>query len=303
MLTASASPPVADYTAIAKRHKDGGVLLSIADDRICKLNGVGALTWITLELSANGLSLDDVVDELSAQFEAINFAGELRYEVSPEQLRQDTARFLKSMTEMRLLKVKKDPRGRDVYCIKEGVSGTTTSVAAAASRATSPETNLSPASAFESIVGTSAQAETIQPNGTAASVSINEDTKPLRRETFVAFLGLAAFDLILEFAGFQSLIRRVERWPTAEPRTTDRELCTRVRAMVDRAQMYYPKKAMCLQHSAVVTCLLRLRGVPAEMVLAAQEFPVRVHAWAEVDGQVVNDFQSVRAKHREMQRL
>lgn len=299
-----------DYTAIAKRHKDGSVLLSIADDRICKLNGVGALTWITLEQSANGLSLDEVVDELSAQFETINSEGELLYEVSPEQLRQDTARFLENLTGMNLLKVIPASRGvipnsgRELYCIREGVSGTTsTSVAAAKSTATSPEAKLSPASALESVTGTPAQAEPIQPNGAATSVSTDEGIKLLKRETFTAFLGLAAFDLLLKVAGFQSLIKRVEHWPTSEPRTTDREICRRVRAMVDRAQMYYPKKAMCLQHSAVVTCLLRRRGVRAEMVLAAQEFPVRVHAWTEVDGKVVNDFQSVRTKHREMRRL
>jgi hypothetical protein len=72
--------------------------------------------------------------------------------------------------------------------------------------------------------------------------------------------------------------------------------------MVDRAQMYYPKKAMCLQHSAVVTWLLRRRGVPTEMVLAAQEFPPKGHAWAEVDGEVVNDAQRVKTKYLELRR-
>jgi hypothetical protein len=73
--------------------------------------------------------------------------------------------------------------------------------------------------------------------------------------------------------------------------------------MVDRAQMYYPKKAMCLQHSAVVTCLLRRRGVPAEMVLAAQDFPPKAHAWAEVEGEVVSDSPVVKTKYRELRRL
>ena len=73
--------------------------------------------------------------------------------------------------------------------------------------------------------------------------------------------------------------------------------------MVDRAQMYYPKKAMCLQHSAVVTCLLRRRGVPAEMVLAAQTFPPRAHAWAEVAGEVVNDLSSVKSEYRVLRRI
>jgi transglutaminase-like putative cysteine protease len=73
--------------------------------------------------------------------------------------------------------------------------------------------------------------------------------------------------------------------------------------MVDRAQMYYPKKAMCLQHSAVVTYLLRRRGVPAEMVLAAQEFPPKAHAWAEVLNEVVSDSPTVKMKYRELRRL
>ncbi|MBA3355360.1 MAG: lasso peptide biosynthesis B2 protein [Pyrinomonadaceae bacterium] len=304
MLATSTPTPALDYTAIAKRHKDGSVLLSIADDRICKLNGVGALTWMVLEQAPHGLSLDAVVDELTAQFDAINAEGELLYEVSPEQLREDTARFLKNLTGMNLLEVIRDSRGREVYCIKQGVSGTTSSsVAAGNSTATPAEAKLSPSSTLESVTSTSAQDETTQPNGTDASVSAHEDIKLLKRETLTAFIGLAAFDLLLKFAGFQSLIRRVEHWPTSEPRTTDREICKRIRAMVDRAQMYYPKKAMCLQHSAVVTCLLRRRGVPAEMVLAAQEFPPKGHAWSEVVGEVVNDNPRVKAKYLELRRV
>ena len=107
----------------------------------------------------------------------------------------------------------------------------------------------------------------------------------------------------LKLCGFQSLIERVRRWPTATPANTDRELCKRVRTMVDRAQMYYPKKAMCLQHSAVVTCLLRRRGVPAEMVLGAREFPPKGHAWVEVEGQVVNDSQAVKRTYRVLKRV
>ena len=98
-------------------------------------------------------------------------------------------------------------------------------------------------------------------------------------------------------------IAKVAHWPIAEPRTADREICVRVRSMVDRAQMYYPKKAMCLQHSAVVTCLLRRRGVPAQMVLAAQDFPPKAHAWAEVAGEVVSDSPAVKTKYRELRRL
>ena len=276
MQVATSSTPGSgqSYTEKAQRHKDGSVLLSVADDRICKLNGVGALTWMVLENNPTGVGVEDVVRELGTQFDAINAEGQLHYEVSPEQLRSDTARFLTKMVEMNLLVIDVDSGGQQFYYINDGVSGTTTS----------------PATEFSS--PRELPSETTQ-----------TDRLPLKRETFAAFIGLLAFDLLLKFRGFQSLIKRVESWPTAGPHTTERELCKRVRAMVDRAQLYYPKKAMCLQHSAVVTCLLRRRGIPAEMVLAAQEFPPKGHAWAEVEGEVVNDTQRVKAKYLELRRI
>ena len=255
----------------ARRHKDGSVLLSIAEDRVCKLNGVGALTWMILEDVTVGLSLEEIVCALERQFDAINAEGELLYQVPHEQLRADTDTFLKKMVSMRLLDVSRDSLEREFYSISADVSGTTSAPATAHFDSTSDDV--------------------------AADLSLS------RHETFTAFLGLLAFDLLLKFGGFKRLIRRVEHWPTASPPKLDRDICRRVRGMVDRAQMYYPKKAMCLQHSAVVTCLLRRRGVPAEMVLAAQDFPPKAHAWAEVSGEVISDSPTVKTRYRELRRL
>jgi hypothetical protein len=262
------------HTERVRRHKDGSVLLSIAEDRVCKLNGAGALTWVILEKAATKLSVDEIVRTLEQQFEAINSEGELHYEVSTEQLREDTSRFLHRMTSLNLLRVSEDARGRKFYSIKDGVCGTTSAIA-----------------------GDYSECSRIEP------VPADEDVEFSKRETLIAFIGLLAFDLLLKFAGFQYLIQKVEQWPTAEACSTDRAICRRVCAAVDRAQMYYPKKAMCLQHSAVVTCLLRRRGVPAEMVLAAQDFPPKAHAWAEVAGRVVNDKDSVKKEYLILRRL
>jgi hypothetical protein len=275
-ITSSLSNGGLSYTERAQRHKDGSVLLSIADDRICKLNGVGALTWMILEENPSGLRITDVVQQLGNQFAAINAEGKLQYEVSREQLHTDTAQFLKKICQMKLLRIETDSSGQEFYHINEGVSGTTSSTR---DTEATPREQLTPATT---------QTEPI-------SLS--------KRETFAAFVGLLSFDLLLKLRGFQSLINKVEHWPTTKPHTTDPELCKRVRATVDRAQMYYPKKAMCLQHSAVVTCLLRRRGVPAELVLAAQAFPPKGHAWSEVDGTVVNDLQSVKDSHRVLKRI
>ena len=278
--TIAAAAPANPCTERAQKYKDGSVLLSISEDRICKLNGVGALTWMVLEESREPLSLQEVVQRLNEEFKTINSEGELVYKVSPTQLREDTTRFLASATKMNLLQVITDSRKLEVYRINEGVSGTT-------SASTPPLLRTSDR-------GTDAV--------DSSSLSALDDIDVSILETVTAFIGLAAFDLLLKFRGFKCLISTVKRRQTAEPLTTDREICRRVRAMVDRAQMYYPKKAMCLQHSAVVAWLLRRRGVPAEMVLAACDYLPEAHAWVEVDGEVVNDSAKVKESYRELYR-
>lgn len=277
MMTMPASTLLAHpYSDKARKHKDGSVLLSIADDRICRLNGVGALTWMILEDAATGLTVDQVVTQLEEQFEAINSEGELSYEVSTAQLTSDTSRFLNKLASMNLLVASSDQSGRESYHISKDVIGTTS---------------------------TSTSGAEVSSIATDESNEHAQEFTGSKRETFCAFIGLLGFDLILKVAGFHSLIKRVENWPTKKPQATDRNLCRRVRAAVDRAQMYYPKKAMCLQHSAVVTCLLRRRGVPAQMVLAAREFPPKAHAWVEVLSEVVNDSADVRNNYRPFRRL
>lgn len=271
------------FSILAKKHRDGSVVLSTTTDRIFKLNGVGALTWTVLEQSADVLGLDEVVDELQRQFENINRDGEMRYEISRQQLLTDTARFLTALAEAGLVAVTTNPDGSETYWIAEGVCGTTSKT-------------LVEVTSTEAINDVPA----IFP---AAPVAETARARPGKWETLTALCALLGCDLLLRLRGFEALIKKVESWPTAEPHATDPELCRRVCATVTRAQVYYPKKAMCLQHSAVVTCLLRRKGVPAEMVLAAQEFPPKAHAWVEVGGAVVNDFKQVKTRYRELKRI
>ena len=272
-------PTIADdhsFTGIARSHRDGSILLSVADDRICKLNGVGALTWMILEQREIALSIDDVVRELQKRFDAINAEGELWYEVPAHQLHEDTERFMNTLVHKKLLRSDAGTDGRVLYRINDGISGTTSTMAAV--RTTEP---------FEPL----------------ESLPF-ADIKPSKRETLAAIFSLVAFDLILHVRGFKRLIATVEAWPVADRESgSDRAKCRRVRAMVDRAQMYYPRKAMCLQRSAVITCLLRRQGIPAEMVLAAQVFPPKAHAWVEVLDEVVNDSPKSKTSIRVFRRL
>jgi hypothetical protein len=63
------------------------------------------------------------------------------------------------------------------------------------------------------------------------------------------------------------------------------EIC----AAVDMASIWYWKEVLCLQRSAATVCLLRNCGIRAQLVIGAQSMPFKAHAWAEVDGRVVND--------------
>ena len=103
-----------------------------------------------------------------------------------------------------------------------------------------------------------------------------------------AYLGLLRFDLYLFRKDFEPLYREVRSCQTrgkVDSRSSIDALCS----AVDLACIWYWKEAMCLQRSAATVCLLRKYGVPAEMVIGAQQMPFRAHAWVEVDGRVVND--------------
>jgi hypothetical protein len=76
----------------------------------------------------------------------------------------------------------------------------------------------------------------------------------------------------------------------APPEVTDR-VCN----AVNHACVWYPKRALCLQRSAVTTCLLRNCGVSAQMVMGAQKLPFKAHAWVEVGGRPVNERTDVQS--------
>lgn len=191
------------------------------------------------------------------------------------ELKEDTTRFVDDLVRNGLLEVVRERNLQTKYRIADGTSATTSTTLGIDNTTMGPSASQSPVT----------------------------EIHPAKWETITAFFGLLLSDFVLRMRGFDSLIRTVESWPTREPQNTNFDICRHVYAMVNRAQVYYPRKAMCLQHSALVTCLLRRRGVPAQMILAAQEFPPKAHAWVEVAGTVVNDSQQVKTRYREMRRI
>jgi hypothetical protein len=110
-----------------------------------------------------------------------------------------------------------------------------------------------------------------------------------------AIMGLLAFDFILSRQSFDALCSRIRSWPVKTVCPRDHALAIQKEcAAINRACIWYPKKTLCLQRSAVTTCLLRNRGIDARMVLGIQPTPLAAHAWVEVEGAIVNDFGQVR---------
>ncbi|MGB2590692.1 MAG: lasso peptide biosynthesis B2 protein [Candidatus Acidiferrum sp.] len=103
-----------------------------------------------------------------------------------------------------------------------------------------------------------------------------------------AYGKLIHLDLYLARGNFSVLYEKVRNHPVRKQPPSSRsieEIC----AAMDMASIWYWKEALCLQRSAATACLLRDYGVPAQLVIGAQQMPFKAHAWVEVEGRVVND--------------
>jgi hypothetical protein len=103
-----------------------------------------------------------------------------------------------------------------------------------------------------------------------------------------AYLILIHFDLYLARGNFAALYNKVRNYSVNE-KTRSSDAVERICSAVDMACIWYWKEALCLQRSAATACLLRQNGVPARLVIGAQQMPFKAHAWVEVEGRVVND--------------
>jgi len=130
----------------------------------------------------------------------------------------------------------------------------------------------------------------------------SQETVHVSHLLWKAMAGLAAFDVLglgRDFAKMRQFVKKFKR-AQCRPAPNVAELVCNA---VNRACVWYPKRVLCLQRSAVTTCLLRLYGVPARMVMGAQSTPFQAHAWTEVDGSVVNERREVEKVYAVLERI
>jgi Transglutaminase-like superfamily len=100
-----------------------------------------------------------------------------------------------------------------------------------------------------------------------------------------AYCKLIEFDLYLLRGDFSALRRKVRHCNVKKrPLAADP---ARICSAVDMACVWYWKRALCLQRSATITCLLRQHGIRAQMVIGVQHTPFRAHAWVESEEGIV----------------
>lgn len=106
--------------------------------------------------------------------------------------------------------------------------------------------------------------------------------------TLEAYLGLIAHDAFMARHDLASLHRRIRSIPL-RPTTQNTEAIDLAVRALDIASIFYAKRVLCLERSAVLVKMLRKRGIPAQMLIGVQKVPFKAHAWVEVNRQIIND--------------
>lgn len=119
--------------------------------------------------------------------------------------------------------------------------------------------------------------------------------------TLRAYLLLLSLETVLAKRDFSRLYRRV-RECAVRPTRCAYGVSQACRALNMACTLYF-KGVQCLQRSAALVCLLRELGIPAMLVIGAQRLPFQAHAWAEIDGRVVNDSESAVELYGVLDRL
>lgn len=127
----------------------------------------------------------------------------------------------------------------------------------------------------------------------------------LRRLILIArALGtLVAVDFRLRKSGFAGLHQTLAKSRTSIVLEREPESVTTLCAAVENAAFWYFRQVRCLEKSATLALILRKFGVHAVVVIGCRKLPFASHAWVEVEGQVVNDDQSVRQTYLQIDRI
>ena len=119
---------------------------------------------------------------------------------------------------------------------------------------------------------------------------------------FRSYILLVRVDATLRWQGLKHLYDSLREQPIRAVPEFDRIPYELLCHSIDLACVFYPKSVACLQRSSAAVLLLRQHGWPAALVTGCSLGTFEDHAWAEIDGHVVNDKSYVREMYQEIDR-
>src|SRR5689334_24559385 len=120
--------------------------------------------------------------------------------------------------------------------------------------------------------------------------------------TIAALILLFTAEVLRKVGGFRAIHDSVAHWDITGQGQADETTLADACAAVNRACTWHPKRSLCLQRASVLVCLLRSLGFRAQMVIGVHKMPFYGHAWAELEGQVVNDHANAQKFFQELNR-
>ena len=114
-----------------------------------------------------------------------------------------------------------------------------------------------------------------------------------------ALVSLFAVAFILRFSGFRRMQAFASAWQGLNDRSSSTDLVvSTISTATERAAKWCYPRPLCLKKSYATALLLHVFGIRSKVVIGVQQFPLRGHAWVEIDGQVIgDDIQEIHMYH------
>jgi len=111
-----------------------------------------------------------------------------------------------------------------------------------------------------------------------------------------AFFMIISVWLTIKRRGIKGIVKRIEVIQERQiPRVTSTKKEQQELAdAIDAAATLFPKKIYCLAWAATYVLMALKKGWHSSFVIGVQGMPFYAHAWAEIEGQVINDAPQVR---------
>ncbi len=143
-------------------------------------------------------------------------------------------------------------------------------------------------------------------NTRARAVDIRDHHQNARVfDILLVVIVLLGVSLLLRVRTFGTLHRLVKAWPVIQPSAAvNREyVISRMNAVLGTVGGLCLGRNRCLYRAATAVCVLRTKGIAAQLVIGVRALPFASHAWVEIDRCVVLEPTAWNTIYKEIERI